>query len=289
MLWLFLGAISISFAPIFVKAIDLGPTFIGALRTGLASLFLIPVFYLVKKPAASTASPIPSSFWKYLLAAALLFAGDLYVWHRSVIYAGAGISTILGNTQVFYLSVLGILFLGEKLTLRFAIAVPMAFLGVFLLISYQGDLASLPRFHEGVAYGVFTGMFYAGYISCLRKAESLTQNFSAAQKLSMLCALCAVILLGISYLDAELKMPTPIDWVWLCLLAITAQAIGWVLISTNLPKVPISRAGLILLTQPTLAAVWGVLIYGETLSVIQVVGGALTLSGIYLGSTAKSS
>ena len=41
---------------------------------------------------------------------------------QSVVWTGAGMGTILANTQVFYVAAVGILFMGEKPTARFLVA-----------------------------------------------------------------------------------------------------------------------------------------------------------------------
>ena len=54
-------------------------------------------------------------------------------------------------------------------------------------------------------------------------------------------------------------------------------------ITGALPAVPTAQAGLILLLQPTLATVWGVLFFDERLSALQVTGAIVTLAALYHG------
>ena len=39
---------------------------------------------------------------RWTIVAGFVFFLDLYCWHKSILYSGVGISTILANTQVFY-------------------------------------------------------------------------------------------------------------------------------------------------------------------------------------------
>jgi drug/metabolite transporter (DMT)-like permease len=67
-------------------------------------------------------------------------------------------------------------------------------------------------------------------------------------------------------------------------LALVAQALGWWAIVSALPKLKAARGGLVILLQPVLATVWGVIFFAEHLTVLQVFGAALTLGAVYFGS-----
>ena len=79
--------------------------------------------------------------------------------------------------------------------------------------------------------------------------------------------------------------PTLAVWALLLLLALVAQSLGWWAISKSLVHVRGSVAGLLLLLQPVLATVWSVLLFGENLEPLQVLGALVTLGAIYVGST----
>jgi drug/metabolite transporter (DMT)-like permease len=70
-------------------------------------------------------------------------------------------------------------------------------------------------------------------------------------------------------------------------LALVAQAVGWYVISTTLPKLRAAQSALILLLQPVLATVWGVLFFAEHLTHLQIVGAIIALASIYVGSVRK--
>ena len=143
----------------------------------------------------------------------------------------------------------------------------------------------------GIAFGLSTGAFYASYILTMRRLEKISVEVPTEQLIAVASAVSALVLLPISLHESTLRLPVGMEWIWLPTLAVVAQIAGWILITKNLPKVPISRAGLILLAQPVVATMAGNLIFGEILSPLQLLGAALTLAGIYLGTirTAKLS
>jgi drug/metabolite transporter (DMT)-like permease len=78
--------------------------------------------------------------------------------------------------------------------------------------------------------------------------------------------------------------PDLYSWSVLFALALVVQVLGWWAIANSLPRLVASRSSLSLLLQPLLATVWGVLFFGEYLTVIQIAGGVVTLGTIYVGS-----
>jgi drug/metabolite transporter (DMT)-like permease len=75
-------------------------------------------------------------------------------------------------------------------------------------------------------------------------------------------------------------MPTWPAHLWLGLLALVSQVVGWLLIATALPRLPAVETSIMLLGQPILAVIWGVLLFDERLSGIQWLGSALVLAGV---------
>ncbi len=283
MLRLFLGAACIGFAPIFVRLLPLAPTPIGFYRCGFATIFLM---LYISATDRKNFRPLTWAFdvWKLILLAGALFAVDLFVWHRSVIYAGAGLGTILGNTQVFYVALVGVFFYKERITFKFISSVFMAFFGIYLLVSYRIFQGEEVNYSWGVFFGLLTGIIYASYILTIRKIESMANRPPTEQVLAMVSLVSAIGLFLISEGEGTMRMPAGIEWAHLIGLALVAQVFGWLLITRALPRTPVSRSGLILNAQPVVAVIASALILDERLGAIQLAGAALTLYAIYLGS-----
>jgi len=294
-LGLVLGAVCIAFAPIFVKALgDFGPTVSGMYRTATGAVFLYGLYgwnRFRRRGTADEAGPsVVNSRGKLLLwclFAGVLFSLDLYVWHRAVLLVGAGMGTILGNTQVFYLALMGLLFFRERLDWRYATAVPLAFVGIILLVTMGGVIeTSGVDYWFGVGCGLATGLVYASYLLVLRRLQTLTTS-GAVLILALITTVTTVILAVVSLLEGTLRLPRSQEWWPILGLGFVPQVIGWLLISRNIPRVDVSRGGLILLLQPALATVFGAIFFAEHLSIKQMLGAALTLFAVYLGSTRR--
>lgn len=289
---LLLGAVLISSAPLFVKGLVLGgmaPTPIAFWRVAVGAVVLLGLAAARGVPLGlGRAAAIP------VLASAVAFTIDLYVWHRSIVLVGAGMATILGNTQVFWMTAYGRLLHRERFPRAFKVAVPMAFLGVVLVTGVGSEVDFTGPYLAGVAFGVATAVAYSTYMICLRQAarqDSGSGRSSFDQTLVVLgwiCALCAVLLLGVCLLEGERIGPeTTAEVLGVIGAGVVPQVLGWIAITSGMRVLPASRAGLLLLLQPTLATVWGALLFGESLAPLQVVGAAVTLGAIYLGSVAR--
>ena len=277
------GAAVISVTALFVKWISLGPSAIGAYRCGFAAAAL-GVWVVVargRSPATVRASGGASRrAWLYAVAAGACYAGDLYVWHRSILLSGTGLATLLANTQVFWVALLSALLLGERLTWRLAVCAALALVGVVLL-AIPG-LAASPLHLHGIGLGLATGVFYAGYYLCLRASQREPRRLSLAANLWVTCAVAAALLFAAAVATGEsIPWPGARDLGLLLLLGVGAHVGGWVAISRGMTAVPAATGSLLLLLQPVLATIWGVVVFAEPFGGYEVSGTLLSLGAIY--------
>ena len=102
----------------------------------------------------------------------LFFTLDLWFWHRSIHYIGPGLATRLANFQVFFLTLVGIALFQEKPTWRFIAAVPLAFLGLCMIVGLDfGELAL--EYRIGLVFGLLTALCDAGYSVSLETSGAL--------------------------------------------------------------------------------------------------------------------
>ena len=80
------------------------------------------------------------------------------------------------------------------------------------------------------------------------------------------------------------KIPDIQSWVTLLAYGIICQGLGWVFIAKGIGKIKASRAGLILLLQPTLTFIWDVLFFNRPTDLVDILGALMAIVAIYLGS-----
>ncbi len=275
-----LGAVLISTSAVFVKWVSIGPTASAFWRMGLAAVLLLA--WLVRPRARSGWKPDARTLG-LLAIAAVFFAADLWMWHRSILYVGVGLATLLGNFQVFALAAYGSLVLGERGGWRLWVGLLTALFGLALLLA-PGWAGFDARARIGVAFGLGTAVAYGGFLIAFRAAQGRRAHVANEALLWWLCVLTSLLLLPMSLLGGESLQPAGArDWSSLLAYALIAQVFGWLVIGRVMPKLPAGVLGLCLLLQPLLSYVWDALLFGTRLGPVEMLGLALSLAGIFLG------
>jgi drug/metabolite transporter (DMT)-like permease len=83
-------------------------------------------------------------------------------------------------------------------------------------------------------------------------------------------------------------VPDVRSWAVLVAYGVVSQVLGWIFIYRGLLSVEASRAGLILLLQPSLAFIWDILFFARPAGWTDAVGAILALGAIYLGTVGQS-
>lgn len=279
------GATCISFAAIFVKLLGagMGPTAIGFWRAFLGAGFLFAWAVATRQRLV-----LPRVIFGWSVLAGFIFFLDLFLWHRSIIYSGAGMATILANIQVFVTAALSYFVFREKLSIMFFAAATGAIVGIVLLIGVGSNFEFTRIYLTGIMLGILTGFVYGSYIIVMKKAGQVEGRPDFRVLMGWVSLFTAFFLAVASYWEEAAFMPPDLYSLGiLAALALVAQTVGWWSISVSLPQLDASRSGLVLLLQPILATAWGYLFFAEHLTPIQLFGAAITLMAIYIGSVRR--
>jgi drug/metabolite transporter (DMT)-like permease len=278
---IFFGAFLISFSGIFVKLADVSPTASGFYRVFFGAIFLFCVCGWSKDYKKIQ----PALLW-YIILCGFTFALDLYFWHQSILYIGPGLATLLGNFQVFLLAGVGIIFLGEKGRPRLFAAIPLAIIGLLMIVGVNWNEME-KDYLTGINFGLLTAVCYTAFLLLLRRiqADDEKSTFFSLMIVSISCS--AFLGAKILYSGESFVIPDVQSLTALLGLGLFSQTLGWVLIANALPQVPTSRAGLILLLQPALSFIWDVLFFNRPTELFNWVGVLITLTAIYMGLTGK--
>ena len=215
--------------------------------------------------------------------AGVLFAVDIFFWHRAVDAVGAGLATVLGNLQVVIVGVGAWVLFGERPSTRSLLAVPIVLFGIVLISgvlwqdpdSYGADPA------RGAVLGIVAAFAYAFYLLVIRQIGRRRAGEPVAISTTATAAVCLVAGLGLGTMDLVPSWPAHM---WLVLLALSAQSLGYLLIGLSLPRLPSVVTSIILLAQPVLSVLFAVVLINETPSLGQFAGVALLLGGIALAT-----
>jgi drug/metabolite transporter (DMT)-like permease len=218
--------------------------------------------------------------------AGAFFAADLILWHNAIELVGAGLATVLGNVQVVLVGLLAWALLGERPDRASLAAIPIVGVGVVLISGAleQGAYGSNPQL--GAVYGVLTGIAYAGFLLVLRQGSKDLRRpagplFTATLSSTIFCAA-----IGAAIGDLDLT-PSPSATGWLVVLALSSQVVGWLLISSSLPRLPAVGSSILLTLQPVLSVLFAALIVDEAPSRLQLAGAGCILAGLVVATVGR--
>jgi drug/metabolite transporter (DMT)-like permease len=276
---LFLGAVLISLSPVWVKLVSVPPTTSGFYRTAIGSVTVLLLMAFARQKLR-----LSKRTWLLVALAGAFFSLDLFFWHRSIIYVGPGLSTLLANFQVFIMMFAGVVLLRQKPGAMQLLAVPLALVGLLMIVGL--DWQSLPGdYRLGIVFGLLTATMYAGYLLSLRAARVNSQSRVPLAEVAVVSMVCTLLLVLMAQAEGvSLAVPDPGDIKWLLCYGVLSHSFGALLLASSLPQVSTTEAGLALLLQPTLSFVWDVLFFDRPMQPIEIAGAAIALFAIYLGS-----
>ena len=277
-----LGVLSISFSAIFVRLAAASPVTATFYR-GACAVPVLLVLWMAQKPRDRRGR---RERWLAVLSG-LLLALDLNLWHESIALLGAGLGTVIANVQVVFVAAAAWLLYGERPTPRRIVTIVAVLGGVVLTSGLARDDAYGAHPVAGAIIGVVAGAVYAAFLMVYRDANRTAGPRSGPLLDSTLGMVVGA--LACAAFDPHFTfMPGLAAASWLVLLAIGSQVIGWLLIGTALPKLPVVETSVLLLGQPVFTVIWGVLLFDERLSVLQWTGSAIVLAGVAVLSIQRS-
>ena len=151
------GALAIAFSAILVRLADVEPSTAAFFRCLYARPFLAPLAWWEWRRFGARDLGQRRLAW----IAGLFFAADLIFWHHAIAAVGAGLGTVLANTQLILVGLAAWAILGEKPGARVIAAVPIVLTGIVLISGVVGADAYGSDPALGVLFGVLTAIAWA--------------------------------------------------------------------------------------------------------------------------------
>ena len=273
-----LGALTIAFSAIFVRLADVTPATAAIFRCAYALPLLGGLAWYERRRYGPRAAGQARLAW----IAGAFFAADLVLWHHAIEQVGAGLATVLGNTQVVFVPLAAWLILGERPGARVAASVPVVMVGVVLISGVIGGGDAYGRDPVlGVLFGIGTGIAYAGFLLVQRRANADHRRPAGPLFDATLSAAVCSLLIGLPLGEVNLVPSWPSHG-WLLLLAVSVQVMGWLLISISLPRLPAAITSVVLTLQPVGSVLLGIWILSEAPSAFQLIGVLFIVAGLLM-------
>jgi drug/metabolite transporter (DMT)-like permease len=268
------GAIFISFSAIFFALSEVSPV-TGAFFRAVYALPVLFVIWWVRRGRDSR----PWAKRKTALIAGLVLGVDVVLWHIAIHHIGAGLATLIANSQVVLVAIAAWVLLGEKPSRRVMIAVPVVMIGVAMVTGLGRGDAFGDNPLLGTLLALLAAVFYSSFLLLFRSSNEAQAPPAGPLFEATIGLAVSAAILGLITGDLNLAPTWPAHG-WLLGLALGAQVCGWLLIGHALPRLPAVETATIILLQPMLTMIWGALIFGERPSAIQLTGAVLVLGGV---------
>jgi drug/metabolite transporter (DMT)-like permease len=201
---LFVGAVTIAFAPILVRLSEVGPSATGFHRFLLA----IPLYWAIAatlpRAAVADGSERPRSVRDFVLIsmAGVYLAADVAVWHYSIQMTTVANSTLLANVAPVFVVLAGWILFGTRVTGTYMIGLAAAMTGVFILS--RASLSLSEEHFIGDLLGILTAVFYAAY---QMSVERLRKRFSTVTIMKYAIPVSALIMLPVALASGDDLLP----------------------------------------------------------------------------------
>lgn len=271
MLALLGGNVALALGPWFVRLADTGPVSSGFWRLALALPFVLALAQAQgERPLAITRRAAG-----LLALAGIAFALDLASWHIGIGFTRIGNATLFGNSGSLILMVWTFAMLRRLPLASEAISIMLALTGAAILLGRSLEIS-----HDtliGDLFCLLAGALYAIYLIVLQRQRGALGSWTILFWSSLAGA---PLLLMLALALGEQVWPD--DWWPLIALALFGQLVGQGLLVFALRHFSAVVIGLALLTQPAVGALTGWLVFGETMTALDVLGMALLGSALVL-------
>jgi drug/metabolite transporter (DMT)-like permease len=265
-------------SPVFVRfaAADVGPFASAFWRVALA----LPVLYawMRLEEARAPAGAPRRSYARGTVLAGLTFSGDLFFWHLAILNTTVANATFFATTAPVFVVLVSWLVLRQRIASATVVGLLCCLLGGGALIgqSLQVD----PERLRGDLYGIATAFFFALYFLAVGRAR---EDSGAARVTFEASLITSAILLAVAVAFDSRVVPHS----WAGVAALTAMALishagGQGLLAVALGRLPAVFSSLVIFLEAVAAALFGWLILAEALTLVQALGGALILAGIWI-------
>jgi drug/metabolite transporter (DMT)-like permease len=268
------GAMAMGISPVFVRFAEIGPFTSAFWRIGLA----LPALWLWARLESRGAMPAHTDAAARLsvVAAGLLFAGDLTFWHLAIMNTTVANATFLATLAPVWVVLGSGIFLGERVERQTFAGLLLCLAGAAALI---GDTWSVNPAHlDGDLYALAASVFFGAYFLAVRRAR---RAYGSGRTLFLSSCVTALVLLVQALIVEDRMWPTALPGMAaLFALALISHSGGQGLLAFALGHLPAAFSALVIFLEAIAAACFGWMILGEALGWAQAAGAVAIFAGI---------
>jgi drug/metabolite transporter (DMT)-like permease len=267
------GIVCIAWSAIFVRWTDIPGPASAFYRMLIPAVVLLPTFLFDRE-----GTRLNGRMLGIIALGGLFFALDLALYNTSILKTSAANATLLGNNTPIVVGLLSWLVFRKRPAAAFWLGLLLALGGTVVIL--WADLGKRTRFGVGDLMALGAAACFAVYLLATERVRTSTTTLGFL-RLAMISSTVALLLMNLA-MGISLRVPHG-RTLWAVLgLGLISQLGGYLALTYALGHLPATITSVSLLTQGPLTAVMAAILLGEPLTMAQIVGGALVLSGVGL-------
>ncbi len=196
------------------------------------------------------------------------------LYFLAIAHINAGVATLLNYTAPVWSGLFSMLFIGERLSPKVLIPLPIAFLGVFLVVQAHATSDATFGFGRWELAGAASAVCSGAAVTAMRAARRTENSWSVY---ASFCLLGLIVTMPLGLLSW--KNPTAVDWLWLIASASFA-IIAQLNLTFSLRWVDAVTVGVISQLAVVIALTLGAVVLGDTVTPQSAIGVLVTIAGI---------
>ena len=267
-----IGVVAIAWSAIFVRWTAMPGVASAFYRMFLAALVLWPVVLFSRIKFAGLSR-------KALVLAVLsgvFFAGDVGLFNTAVMHTSAGSATFLANNAPLLVGLMTWAITRKIPSARFWTALAIALAGAWLIVSIDARHAASESSADLLAVGA--SVCFAMYLIA---TERLRKEMDTRMLVAISASASAVVLLMLAAVaHISLAVPSTKAFAAVLGLGLVCQVMGYFCLTYALGHLPATVTSVVLLAGAPLTALFAFGLFGERMTLVQIVGGAFVMVGV---------
>jgi len=254
---------------------EFGPILYMAVRTLIASLFLLPLVYIAKKQAA-----LKGFKTKIFIVGLFNTAIPFVLFGYAILTLSGGLTSVLNATTPMFGAIVAYLWFREKMTMLASTGLLIGFIGVYLLMLDKVTLGqqnillpTLAALLASLCYGIsanYTKRYLTGISSIVLAAGSQVS--------------ATIVLLPVSLFFMPEQMPSNSAIISVLLLGVLCTGIAYIIFFHLIANLGPTKAISVTYLIPAFGLFWGSLFLNEVITSSMIIGCAFILTGVALST-----
>lgn len=238
----------------------------------IASLWMIGYSFWRQKKITLVKPTLQIYFLPFMLGA-LFYSGSSAFYFVASKYTGTGLAMVIFFCYPMFVALFAWLRKERKITKLTFLSLSIIVIGLMLLKGNDGNPVNL----AGIIFAMIAALCYAIYVY---KSKHILSRMGTLHFTSVVCLSCTLMFFVLALSTHSLVMPSSLKEWWAALaVGIFATAIPIQLLLEGLKIINQLKASILSVLEPVVTIIVGIMMLGESVSVLQTLGIFIVISG----------